>query len=328
MYLRRLSQTKLALGGEVTLAVVTDISDRDASRLFISLWKQVYMFERQFSRFLPKSELTIFNRTSGQKTPITPEFKALLVSAQSIGAETGGLYNPFIMPALQRTGYLKSAMLGYENDKQIDYTDRRIVGVDRLIIGDGWASIPYGTALDLGGCGKGYLADQLADILKSYQVQGYWLSLGGDIASFGRDESGNSLTIGVQDADNLAGTNNWIIDCPLENFAIATSGTFKRKSQNSVKDWHHIIDPATSQPAVTDIRLITVCADTAFKADVLASCAVILGSKKAVSFLKKHGIKSALLQCADKDGVAFEKAFGVYIRKEHSYNRKGDLVNA
>jgi len=322
------TQAQSALGGDIALNIVTDMPKLEMDNLFINLWKYVFIFERRFSRFLPSSELTLFNRSAGIKTKISSEFRDLLISAQKLGQETGGLYNPFITPALQRAGYVKSALSGYENDKQIDYTNRKMAEVSRLIIGDNWALIPYGTAIDLGGCGKGYLGDQLGDILKNYDIAGYWISLGGDVVTMGHDENGNELSLSIQNANNLSKITDWAVDCPTEHFAIATSGTFQRKGQNIPKNWHHIIDPETEQPAVTDIRLATVCADTALNADVLASCAIILGSEKAPAYLQKHGVKSALLQCIDNEGVVFEKEFGPFISKSHIGNAEEVLTNA
>jgi len=323
MRLRELSQTKLALGGDVTLSIVTDTSAGAADTLFGELWRQVYKFERQFSRFLPQSELSVFNRSTGLKTSITLDFRQLLLSARLLSQETNGLYNPFILPALQRAGYKKSAVAGYEHDIQADYTDRRVVEVDHLVIGDDWAEIPYGTALDLGGCGKGYLADQLGETLKNQSVQGYWLSLGGDIATMGRDENDKQLILAIRDAKNLETASEWVVVCPPEHTSVATSGTYRRKGQDIKKDWHHIIDPLTLEPAVTDIRLATVCAATAVRADVLASCAVILGSKKAPAFLRKHGAVAALLQCVNDKEVNFEKVFGERIMKSSLYQAEG-----
>ena len=206
-------------------------------------------------------------------------------------------------------------MTGYENDKQISYIERRIVETNRLMIGEDWALIPYGSAIDLGGCGKGYLADQIGQILDSYPIVGYWLSMGGDIVTKGVDENGNNIILNIQDANNLGGVSEWIVNCPKEYFSVATSGTFKRKHQNIPEGWHHIINPKTQMPAVTDIRLATICADKSVDSDVLASCAIILGSKKAPAFLKKHGAKSALLQCMTSEGLVFEKVFGEQINK-------------
>lgn len=314
MRLRELSQTKLALGGNVTIAMVTAMPIDEGDKIFEVLWRQVFTFERQFSRFTPKSELTLFNRLQGVRTNISTEFKDLLTHTKKLSLETDGLFNPFILPLLQKAGYMKSAMPGFENDAKIDYTGRRLVGVEKLEIGDDWATIPYGTAIDMGGIGKGYLADQLCRTLDGLPIQGYWMSLGGDVATSGKDANGNNLSLNIQSAKNLDEKSVWIVDCPIKYSAAATSGTFRRKNQFSNKSWHHIINPLTLEPVVTDVRLATVCADTATRADVLASCAVILGSKKAPNFLKKHGIKSALLQCVDDNGVAFEVKFGPRIK--------------
>jgi thiamine biosynthesis lipoprotein len=328
MHVRELAQTRQALGGDVTLAFVTDASPKEIERIFNKLWRQVFMFERRFSRFLPMSELSTFNRSAGLKTFITPEFKDLLTKAKGISIKTDGFYNPFILPALQRAGYVKSAVSGYENDAQEDFSKRQVVSVDNLTIDESWASIPYGTALDLGGCGKGYLADLLGEILTNEPVEGYWLSIGGDIATLGHDERDNNISLSIQDANDTDNVTNWTVFCPSGHSSTATSGTFNRKTQNADKNWHHSIDPRTLQPAVTDIRLATVCASTVIEADVLASCAVILGSKKAPSFLKKHGVRAALLQCADDEGRFFIKKFGKYIKKGYSQQPKGVFQNA
>jgi len=328
MCLVKTSQTKAALGGDVTLGLITGMSSSETESLFNLLWKKIFKFEIKFSRFLLSSELTKFNRSAGIKTVVSSEFKELLISAQIQSVRTSGLYNPFITPALQRAGYIKSALVGYEQDKQIDYTDRKIVDVDRLIIGDDWALIPYGTAIDLGGCGKGYLADKLAEILNDYGIAGYWLSLGGDVVVKGHDENGDALTLAIQDASDLSSTINWLIECPQNGIAVATSGTFKRQGQNIPHSWHHIIDPTTKKPAVTDIRLVTVCTDSGIDADVLASCAIILGSKKAPDYLKNHGVKSALLQCIDNNGNSFKVKFGPNFYKSHSNVVEEVLINA
>ena len=315
MRLTETSQTKLALGSNVTIALISDFSSERVNEVFEGLWRQVYIFERQFSRFLPKSELTLFNRLHGIKTNVSANFMDLLTSTKNMSQESDGLYNPFILPILQKAGYMKSAVSGYEKDAKIDYTDRRVVGVDKLEIGDDWAMIPYGTAIDIGGIGKGYLADQLRKTLDELPVNGYWMSFGGDVVTKGTDENNNNLTLSIQNAQNLSDKSDWIVKCPIGYSAVATSGTFRRKNQYSKKAWHHIINPHTLEPAFTDIKLATVFADNATRADVLASCAVILGSKKAPDFLKKHGVKSAFLQCENEKGESFEKRFGTNIVK-------------
>lgn len=296
MSLKEYRQSKQALGGDVTLAFISE--DEDAAQIMQELWLRVYTFEKRFSRFLPGSELSVFNRSAGLRAYITPEFKALLSRAKELSVQTQGLYNPFILPALQRAGYVRSAAPGYEDDEQEDHSHKTVVAIDRLQIGTDFATIPYGTALDFGGCGKGYLAEQLGHFLRESGAKGYWLSLGGDIAVFGKDENGNPMRIAVQDARKLDDSLPvYAESSDTHPYALATSGVFRRKNQqDNGGTWHHIINPKTQEPAKTDILLATICCRDAALADVLASCAIIEGSKQAGKMLKANGADGWLIQ--------------------------------
>ncbi len=297
--MKQFYQECVALGSKTGLSLVSSAPQEEIKELFKELWKSIFLFERQFSRFLPGSELSVFNRNAGTKQFITEEFRSILVTAYELATETEGLYNPFILPALQKSGYKHSRVPGYEHDEIDDHSNKSVVSIDRLEIGDDWARIPYGTAIDLGGCGKGYLADKVKSSLPE-TITGYWLSLGGDIAVGGHDDHDLPWNIQIQSADaqeKNIGTISTMNDC-----GIATSGTLVHKGKRAGKAWHHLIDPRTCQPAETDIRLATVCDKSSVRADVLASCVVILGSKLGLSFLKKLGIKDAVLQCKDSNG--------------------------
>lgn len=322
------SETNTALGGPVTLSLATDMPKKDVSILLSQLWKEVYLFERRFSRFLPQSELSIFNRKAGLRVSLSPEFRDLLKAVRHMAIRTNGLFNPFILPALQRAGYIQSASPGYEHDTQEDYSDRQVVAADQLTVGDTWASIPHGTAIDLGGCGKGFLLDILDTIVKRHDIQGYWLSLAGDIVVWGRDASGDQMRISVQSALDISGVSDWVVLCPDTGLSVATSGTFQRRNQARQRRWHHIIDPSTLLPAESDILLATVCARTGMDADVLASCAVALGSKNATTFLKRQRASSALIQYKIPDGSIHEKRFGpLIISKRGPRRMKSEVHN-
>jgi thiamine biosynthesis lipoprotein len=73
---------------------------------------------------------------------------------------------------------------------------------------------------------------------------------------------------------------------------VATSGV-------TVHRWaahrHHLIDPRTRRPAVTDILQATVVARTAREAEVLAKTAVILGRDEGLAFLDRCGAYAGLV---------------------------------
>ena len=271
--------------------------------MFGELWLTIFQFEKQFSRFLPNSELSQFNRSAGIKMPVTLEFKDLLQAAKRLSLSTKGLFNPFILPALQRAGYTKSLVEEYSKDIHDDYSKLAIADPSDLKIGDAWASIPYGSAIDMGGCGKGYLGDRLQEIMADKNVGGYWFSLGGDVVGAGLDEDGEPWKVKVAESDEQMEEGLPVIQARTEPFAVATSGTNVRKGKHKGKAWHHILDPRTQKPTETDIFMASLYGRSAVDMDVLASCAIILGSQGATSFLKQfEEVEAAILQGIDGSG--------------------------
>ncbi len=303
---------KPALGGDVTLALSVD-SRLDVEPLFQRVWRQIFEFERQFSRFLPDSELSQFNRAAGVRQVITEDFAKLLIASQSLSRATDGLYNPFILPAVQRAGYLHSAVTGYTTDTTDDFRGRSVVPADSLRLeADRHATIPYGTALDMGGCGKGYLADAIADELDHADLQGYWVALSGDMVTCGYDAEGQPWQTSIVSARTPHADSPLRVAGNGQRLHIATSGTFQRPGQTKLRG-HHIIDPRTGQAAQTDIKLATVVASRAIEADVLASCAVIVGSQQATPYLKTKGALAAVIQTAQRD-----RSYGTFVQKRLS----------
>lgn len=299
MPIRRYHQTKLALGSDCTLTIACDQDDDRANRILSELWLRIYRFERQFSRFLPGSELTQFNNKAGMRVAITPDFHDILRAAQHMASETGGLYNPFVLPALQRAGYLGSSVEKYRLDDTPDYTSRSVATPDMLELSSDSARIPFGTALDLGGIGKGYLADLLATDAAGFQLTGYWFSLGGDVTGAGYDEAGNAWEIRIQKAKSPTHTLDHAIKGDPNGFAIATSGTIRHTGTQGKKTWHHIIDPRTGKPATTDILLATIEHQNTAEADVLASCAVMVGTAGVDELLTNHQVLKGHIQSHD-----------------------------
>ena len=300
--MQQLQQTRHALGSTAYLTIVVDDHVHPGT-VFDVLWQQIDTIEQRFSRFLADSELSRCNRTAGTREPISIEFRDLLVTARMMAERSHGLYNPFILPALQRAGYKGSWPQPHIHDESLNY-ENRVAVVDRheLTIGDSWVQVPKHTALDFGGIGKGYLLDQLGETLQTMDIADYWLSLGGDILCSGYDAAGEAWQIGIQRARRETDTVATVINYG-QKLAIATSGTTKRQGTSENGTWHHIIDPRTGGPAKTNVLTATVSANTATSADVTAKCLVIAGKEAAETTLKTMCEHNALLQVIYNDTV-------------------------
>lgn len=287
-------QERVALGSQTILTVNGD-DQTVAEELLTRLWAVIDEFEQRFSRFLPDSELNALNRQAGKTVTVSQAMYDILLTALALAEKTGGLFNPFILPALNKSGYIQS--FHPRDDLQaIDYSLREVAGHASLeLLADNRVTIPANSALDLGGIGKGYLLDQLNQHL-SPNLLGYWLSLGGDILVKGVDNHNLAWEVAIDDAFK-PGQDAAYVTSPLkQSLAIATSSVTKRQGVKQGKSWHHIIDPRTGQPATSDIISATICHPSAMTADVLASCLIIRGSADAEAWLNKLGVSDAFIQ--------------------------------
>lgn len=300
--MKRLQQTKQVLGSEGVLTLVVR-HEAQALELFAILWQTIADFEQRFSRFLPDSELTKVNQNAGHPTDVSAEFLALLQTAKMYARKTDGLYNPFILPALQRSGYAGSwtAPKGEIPAKSTQFTDANLASYEDILFDGNTVTIPANTALDFGGIGKGYLLDLLADSIDTKgQVGGYWLSLGGDIVCAGYNLDNKPWDIGVQQADGKSAVAQ-IHNKFGKRMAVASSGITKRQGVHEGRAWHHIIDPRTGAPAATDILTATVSVLKAVEADVFAKCMVIATVANAATLAETLHIRDYLLQTTQRE---------------------------
>jgi FAD:protein FMN transferase len=292
----RLQQSKHALGSEALLTLVGP-SEQALEELFTSLWQEIQLFEQTFSRFISDSELSQVNGRAGLPTTVSPEFIRLAAAAQDLSKRTNGLYDPFVLPALQSAGYKGSWPAPDKFEAELDYSTRAVARATDMLLTAETVQLPPNSALDFGGIGKGYLLDSLAEILEHASCGNFWLSLGGDIIARGQDADGTAWEIGIAAAEAASEV---VTASPEAGkaMAVATSGTTKRRGPG----WHHIIDPRTGKPARTDVLTATACSSSATEADVFAKCLVLLGSAEVPGFAQKHHIAKWLLQIQDVSG--------------------------
>jgi thiamine biosynthesis lipoprotein len=144
-----------------------------------------------------------------------------------------------------------------------------------VVVDDGGGTIarPPGTRLDLGGSAKGFIADRAAALLAPFGPCA--VDCGGDMRVHGRHEvlalhpfGGEPVTIGLGDG------------------GVATSGVDARLWGGAA---HHLIDPATGEPAWTGVISATALAPTAAEAEALAKAALLSGPLAGRALLARHG---------------------------------------
>jgi len=241
-------------------------------------------FESYFSRFKPNSELALFNQHDDTVFRASPTFFGAIEAALWLAEHTNGLYDPTILSALEQAGYDCSfEKLATQQHSMIESVVTRLK-YHTITMNHPRREIykPNGLRLDLGGMGKGWTVDRVADKLRG--LGPFMINAGGDIYAY----------------QTPPGKSGWMVDLVhpyqpkqayakvnLHHQALATSTIARRHWQRDGKCMHHLIDPRTQKPAQTDVVSVSVIAERTVLAEVYAKVALILGSKRGLSYLEQ-----------------------------------------
>lgn len=228
-----------------------------------ALVEMVAHFEKRFSRFLLESEVNQFREARPGTHEISEEFSRLLVRADALRGLTQGKYDPAVGRLLEQAGYDPSYR--FEEEKTADeYVLPKWSLVGRNLTIDG------PVVFDLGGIGKGYCIDLVAEFLKERGYVYFLVEGGGDMYGTTKHDGG-AYRVALEwpgKPDTAFG----IVE--LRSQGIAVSDSFKRRWKN----WHHILDLETKKPVQATIGCAAL-AKSAFDADCLTSVLFLSSSE-------------------------------------------------
>lgn len=279
-----------ALGTTARL-VVADDGALDAAREVLE--REVDALDRVASRFRADSELSVLESLPPAPRRVSRRLAEAVRAALWAARVTNGAVDPTVAGALQAAGYDHD--FSHLDDPRLRARPRGHAPVP------GWRSIsfdpardllalPAGVTLDLGATAKALTADRIARRAHGRTGSAVLVSLGGDIATAG----GQGWVVGV--ADHHAGPS--LESVRIESGGVATSSTTVRRWERGGASLHHIIDPATGEPAQSPWQTVTVAAASCLAANTASTAAIVLG-ERAPGWLARQGLPARL---ASADG--------------------------
>jgi FAD:protein FMN transferase len=250
-------------------------------------------WEQSMSRFRPESELNRINRSAGHPIKVSKPLWDVLKVAEKAERESGNLVTPAIHDQLVAAGYDRSfdSIPGdFQGPGRMDENETFLLSDIQVESRTRTVCLPFDCHLDFGGVAKGWAAYQAARRLRS--AGSTLVNAGGDIAITGRMSDGSFWSVGVANPDNPSDNLEVL---KLGRCGVATSGTDYRRWKRDGIWHHHIIDPRTGLPAITDILSATVIAPTIMEAEMNSKVAVILGGEAASSWLEENPVLAGIL---------------------------------
>ena len=283
-----------ALGARLFAAIDNDSAE--AERALEGLPSHFDALELRASRFRKGSELTRLNDAPGQTVEVSEALWADIAAAIDAARWSGGLVTPTVLEALESAGYDQSfeQLLASPHGDAASGRPVLDVGTIELDPSRRGVCVPPGARLDLGGTAKGRAADLVARLLGRHGPA--LVDAGGDVAVSGPRADGSAWPIGVADPREPEQALEIIA---LEAGGVATSGRDHRRWASAHGPAHHIIDPRTGRPAVTDVLSASVIASSAFRAEVAAKTLLLLGSSAGIDWIEAHDGLAALVVLED-----------------------------
>ncbi len=235
--------------------------------------------EQRFSRFLPESEISMLNRSAGHWQVVSPDLMEMLLLSQAYSIQTHGIFDPSILTDLKRIGYDQSMdvlrVSGPAAQASASSRTRRASFLDvELDPANQKIFLPPSLEIDLGGIAKAWIVDKTARLLAGY-AEACAVSAGGDMLFIGHPADGLDWDVLLEDPRDPAQV---LTQLHVSCGAVATSSITRRAWQQAGKARHHLIDPRTGEPAVTDWLSVTVVAPGILDAEIYAKTLLIGGT--------------------------------------------------
>ncbi|MGB1875254.1 MAG: FAD:protein FMN transferase [Akkermansiaceae bacterium] len=287
--LERYQFSEAHLGTIVSLVFYSD-NRAEAKALGKRCFEKVVELDGVFSDYRDDSELmALCKRAHEEPVPVSDELFTVLSSALKISAQSGGAFDITVGASskawrLHRQGKQTDLVPG---DGTADYRDVILDQSKRTV------RLNKPLQLDLGGIAKGYIADELARILKQGGIGHFAVSVGGEIVLGEAPPGKKGWKIRLEDAkQQVMGA------VELSHTAVSTSGDSYQFTEIGGKRSAHVLNPKTGK-GKEDRCNVTVIAASGMLADGWATALRVAGVKKGSELAGKTPAIEALFTPRD-----------------------------
>lgn len=283
-----LSRTQMHMGTLVTISLPSS-----QVKWIQKGFERIHEIEMALSSYASKAE--VYRLNHGETVSISYDTYEALLLSQRYYAQTNGYFDITV-------GSITKDIYRFGEDERLaeeDELDLALIKNSAIIFSEQQASLETGVTIDLGGMGKGYAVDKVAELFRRDGI------VRGSIAASGDIHCLDLCDVKVQDPFGEGVVASFRTSLP--NVAISTSGNYRRYVQ-SKKD-NHLIDPKRkrSQQEFASITLVGQLRNSDL--DAYATAASVMPSSEAIEFLDTLKVGYLLITT---NGKVIEKRMSAY----------------
>jgi thiamine biosynthesis lipoprotein len=313
---KKYSFQRAAMGSPFTITIFS-FDSVGAAAAAADGFRLVDSLVESLSDYIDSSEINRLSATSGQGgyVPVSAPLFDILWRGYEAARMSGGAYDITIGPVVRlwrkarKSGVPPSPGDLSEALKRCGWRYLHLDTVAHSV----WLEKP-GMQLDVGGLGKGFVAQAVLDRLRSTGFPVAMVNAGGKIVT-GDAPAGNRVAGGSAPSNggwvigiNAPGEKEQLLSLflGLQHMAVATSGDIYQYMEWRGKRYSHIIDPRTGI-GLTRRRNVTAIAADGTTADWLATACSILSYRQSIRLIRRFP-GAALLVTEMHEGKIIQKS--------------------
>jgi thiamine biosynthesis lipoprotein len=259
----------------------------------------------------PGSEIDAVNAAAGiEAVELSEDVYPLVESAWEYSEASNGDFELSIGPVTELWH------IGFDDARKPEQSEidaaLTLVDYERVVLDDKEQTVQLadaGMRLDLGAIAKGYITDEVKELLVEEGVTTAIIDLGGNVYVLGGSplREGESWNVGIQDP--LAARGETIGKTKQKDRSIVTSGIYERYIEVDGVSYHHLMDPETGYPFDNDIAGVSIISDKSIDGDALSTLVFGLGMEAGLAYVNEREDIEAVFVTKDKkvyvsDGLA------------------------
>ena len=241
----------------------------------------------------PGSEIDKINEKAGiEPVKVSSDIYYLVKTAKEYSVESQGAFNLVIgaITQLWRIGFDDARKPSQAEIDQaltkLDYNKVQLDDQNETVYLE-----EKGMIMDLGAIAKGYIADEIAKVLRQEGVTSGIVDLGGNILVIGHSFRGpdQKWNIGIQDPNTARGT--VIGSVQGADKTVVTSGVYERYLEVDGNKYHHIFDTKTGYPVDNDLASVSILTEHSIDGDALTTMLFAKGLEEGMRFVEEQAPK-------------------------------------
>ena len=261
--------------------ITVELYDGDEAILNETMKKAEY-YQKLFDADSEESDIYKINHSGSGGVSVSNDTAEMLTNALAVSNLSDGAFDITVKPIKDLWNFSADNQKIPSDDELKEQLPK--VGYDNVEVDGTRVTLKNGAQLDVGAVAKGYIADKLAEFLRSRGCENALIKLGGNIYAMGKNKDGKTFSVGIQKPFAENGEYAAKIS-ELSDMSVVTSGNYIRYFEKDGKIYHHILDTKSGYPIDNGISSVTIISSSSATADALSTACFALGERDGLKLV-------------------------------------------